>query len=105
MTATLEKQIVHDFTPGRAGMAGALRDTASRLGEEVKQTAMDRVVRPTLEAARHAGEAVEQRARAASQAVQDGMHQLQESALKKPRQTLAFAFCTGLLIGLLIHRR
>ena len=105
MTAALEDQIAHDFTPGRAGKVGALRDSASRLGEEVKQVAIERVVRPTLKAARHAGEVIEDRARLASGVVQESVSIIQEKALQHPRQTLGYAFAAGLLIGLLLPRR
>ena len=105
MTAALEDQIVHDFTPGRVGKVDALLESANRLGHDAKQAAIQHVVRPTLQAARNAGEVIEDRARQASTAVQGGLSHLQEKALESPRRTLAYAFGVGILIGLLLNRR
>lgn len=105
MTATLENQILHDFTPGKNGKMDELLDSANRLGQEAKHAALQHVVRPTIRAARDATEALELRARHTSSFLQDTFNDLQDRALENPRRTLGYAFGAGILIGLWLHRR
>jgi ElaB/YqjD/DUF883 family membrane-anchored ribosome-binding protein len=105
MTANLETQTLHDLTPGKTSKVDDLIDSANRLGQEAKQAALQHVVRPTIRAARDAGEALEVRARHTSSFFQDTFNDLQDRALESPRRTLGYAFGAGILIGLLLHRR
>lgn len=105
MNATLENQNLHDFTPGKNGKMDELIDSANRLGQEAKQAALQHVVRPTIRAARNAGEALELRARHTSSFLQDTLNELQDRAMESPRRTLAYALGAGVLIGLFLHRR
>lgn len=105
MTATLENQILHDFTPGKNGKVDELLDSANRLGQEAKHAALQHVVRPTIRAARDASEALELRARRTSSYLQGTLNELQDRALENPRRTLAYALGAGVLIGLFLRRR